>query len=219
MTEGGPLSSDFSTAKKKLIPILYSHGLTGSRLVYQVNCRELASHGYLVFAMDHLDGSCCYTEKKTDKGIEPAFFDYSTPFYNYEDMRDKVKFREQEVRRLIDFIASPGFLQHHLNMDNRARLALDRLVMAGHSMGGATALRVANSDPRVKCILTHDPWLAPMTEEIRSGSFCNFSQEAILLFNNHNFIHEEGKNLLLHELIPSTVLKEHAILHGASHNF
>lgn len=43
--------------------------------------------------------------------------------------------------------------------------------MSGHSMGGATALRVGNSDKRVNSVLVNDPWLFPLKNEIKDGSF------------------------------------------------
>ena len=46
----------------KLVPILFSHGLASSCSIYSAHLRELASHGYIVFAMDHQDRSCGYTE-------------------------------------------------------------------------------------------------------------------------------------------------------------
>ena len=53
---------------KKLIPIIFSHGLTASRALYTAYCREFASNGYIVFALDHHDGSCHYT--LDEDGIE-----------------------------------------------------------------------------------------------------------------------------------------------------
>lgn len=35
----------------------------------------------------------------------------------------------------------------------------ENFIVAGHSYGGATALKVGDSDPRVKVVLTMDPWL------------------------------------------------------------
>ncbi len=46
----------------EIIPIIISHGLTASRSLYSTLCSELASFGYMVFALDHHDGTCCYTE-------------------------------------------------------------------------------------------------------------------------------------------------------------
>ena len=51
-----------------------SHGLYASRTIYTTVCRELASHGYIVFAIDHHDGSNHYTE---DQNGEPIKFDLS----------------------------------------------------------------------------------------------------------------------------------------------
>ena len=39
----GPLSSDFDKGKKKLIPIVFSHGIIAARALYGTHFRELAS--------------------------------------------------------------------------------------------------------------------------------------------------------------------------------
>ena len=68
----GPLAEDFLDGKKKLVPIVFSHGLTASRALYTTHCRELAACGYIVFSLDHHDGSCHYTE---DAEENPIIFD------------------------------------------------------------------------------------------------------------------------------------------------
>ncbi len=62
-------------------------------------------------------------------------------------------------------------------MDTRVNLDLGKLIMAGQSFGGATALRVGNSERRVKGVLLQDPWLAPLSDEIYVGSFDGFSED------------------------------------------
>ena len=47
---------------KRIIPIIFSHGLTACRAFYSSLCIELASFGFIVFVLDHHDGSCSYTE-------------------------------------------------------------------------------------------------------------------------------------------------------------
>jgi len=44
-----------------------------------------------------------------------------------------------------------------LKLGEGAKIATDSIIVAGHSMGGATALKVGESDPRIKIVLTHDP--------------------------------------------------------------
>ena len=43
---------------------------------------------------------------------------------------------------------------------------MNKLIMAGHSMGGATAILSGWNDKRVKCVLVLDPWLSPLRDEI-----------------------------------------------------
>lgn len=159
----GALAADFNTGSKKLIPIVFSHGLTGSRTMYSVLGRELASCGYAVFLIDHHDGSTCFTMKH---GKEPVWFNKNMPYFSGDDMHNRVKTREQEMKMLIDCISLPSFATQFLKFKSDSILDLPKLVMAGHSMGGAASIRVGHSDPRVKCILTHDPWLMPVHKEI-----------------------------------------------------
>ena len=40
------------------------HGLAGSRTSQSGSCRDLASHGYIVFSIDHNDESAYYSRKE-----------------------------------------------------------------------------------------------------------------------------------------------------------
>jgi predicted dienelactone hydrolase len=58
----GELASDFATGAKKLRPVIFSHGLFANNISYTGLQRDLASHGYIVFAINHADGTCIYTQ-------------------------------------------------------------------------------------------------------------------------------------------------------------
>jgi len=57
------LSKEFLEGKK-LIPVVWSHGLTANSNYYNMLGMEFASNGYIVFILDHLDGSAGYVELK-----------------------------------------------------------------------------------------------------------------------------------------------------------
>lgn len=76
---------------------------------YSTIARELASHGYLVFIMDHHDGSCVFTMDETKEcywGFDSAVKD----FFDYETMNTKVKSRETEINELVNAITTHNFL-------------------------------------------------------------------------------------------------------------
>ena len=58
----GDLSTSFSHGRKKIRPLIFSHGLSASNWFYTQLCKEYASHGYLVLMLQHQDGSCIFTE-------------------------------------------------------------------------------------------------------------------------------------------------------------
>ena len=68
--QDGILSQDFNgneeTEKmpKKIIPLIYCHGLTCNRTALSGSCRDFASHGYIVFSFDHFDNTCYYSKNK-----------------------------------------------------------------------------------------------------------------------------------------------------------
>lgn len=72
--EKGPLAKDFATKHKEIIPIIFSHGLGSSKDMHSALLRDYASHGYLVFAINHGENSCSYT---FDKNGRPFYYDNS----------------------------------------------------------------------------------------------------------------------------------------------
>ena len=71
-----PLVDELSNVP--LIPIIFSHGLTGNRTFYQLMGQEFASHGYIVFMIDHHDGSNMMT---TNGKGETLKFDVKQPYF------------------------------------------------------------------------------------------------------------------------------------------
>jgi hypothetical protein len=56
---------------KDLIPVIFSHGMGSTRTMNSFMLCELASHGCIVFSVDHTDGSCAYySDSKGDHFYE-----------------------------------------------------------------------------------------------------------------------------------------------------
>jgi dienelactone hydrolase len=76
----GKIAEDFK--KKPMIPLIYLHGVCSNRTIHSGTCRDLASHGYIVFTMDHRDGSSTYV---TDKdGTNERYYESQKLHYDLE---------------------------------------------------------------------------------------------------------------------------------------
>lgn len=177
-----------------------------------------------MFALDHHDGSCPYTEDRTgDKYWE---FDTDAPPLSgdinksYEDFHGKVVTRETEIRYLIDDLYHPAFSRKALKFSLEPTLDFDKLVVAGHSFGGAATLKVGQSDARVKCLLTMDPWMFP----IHKQNFKYPKSMKVFLLNTFNF-HDRMKNFpqkpsfdrMLHFLKTQNNDMDYVVLNNAEH--
>lgn len=144
--------------------VIFSHGLAGNRNTYSSTCIELASHGYVVLAVEHADGSASMVKKA------PAAGGYMT----YQGLggesgwTKKLRYRVEEVataKRLmteltqgvcpleltITGVSSPGDFMKGLLDPSRA-------TVIGHSFGGATAAGVLAEHEGFNCGVALDPW-------------------------------------------------------------
>ena len=142
--------------------MIFSHGVASGNHCFWGVHKEFASHGYIVFVPDHLDGSANYTE--LPDGTPKPFNSKGIP-HDLEERRKQSQQRGQEIVQLIDEISQPGYLQQVLNFPQATQLDLDNLIMNGHSFGGGTSIMSSIIDQRIKCCLAIDPWFFPYQEE------------------------------------------------------
>lgn len=177
--ENGPLADEFLSGQKMLQPLVFSHGLTSHKMNYSGLCREMASYGFLVVALNHNDRSCEYTTAQETSKINPATnqqtraeitYNLDHTFTEFSLRHPQVLIREKEVRTLIDQILSKDFMAKTLGF-NHAKIDASSLVVAGHSFGGITALGAACEDKRIAAVVSLDPWFFPHYKELNEGKF------------------------------------------------
>jgi predicted dienelactone hydrolase len=149
-------------AEAKYPVLIYSHGAGWPRFTGTFVTEVLASHGYVVFGVDHpgLDRTVLFSDgtafnADTLRGPAP---DPS------QDLRTTAA-RSMEFLNAVAFpiwIEDSRFVLDQVDALNRApgpfrgRLDLDRVGMLGWSFGGAAAIEMLRTDPRVKAAVNHD---------------------------------------------------------------
>jgi pimeloyl-ACP methyl ester carboxylesterase len=152
----------------QLIPVIFSHGLSSNRTMHSGLCRDLASHGYIVFAPDHMDQTSSYYETADGEG---HYYCNKRDSHDMEYRKGQLEMRVAEARALIEELADEytrrDILRVKLRFPEGVNLDMSKLIMTGHSFGGMTAIETSHQEPtRVKVCLTLDPWLFTMHQEI-----------------------------------------------------
>lgn len=141
--------------------VVFSHGFHGSSTQSSFLMQALADHGYLVIAPNHRDavvpGKDGPASWQPEQAFgKPALWSEAT----YKDRADDV------VRLLQALKADPTW--------SRA-IDWSRVALAGHSLGGYTALGLAGAWPSWKCsevkaVLALSPYTMPFSEKRTLGS-------------------------------------------------
>ncbi len=130
--------------------VLFSHGAGATMEVSTSQCEDLASHGYIVAAIDHP-----YVSSATEfpEGIVSAH-EATTNFDTPEPAEPITQIMAEDDRFVIDRLAAmnsgaiaPAF---------QGKLNLDAIGVIGHSVGGAVAYNLAINDRRVKAAINLD---------------------------------------------------------------
>lgn len=147
--------------------VIYSHGWTGFRTIALNQMESLASHGYVVIAVDHTYGS-----------IAVRFPDGEVVDFDPSALPDKEGFdgddyQEASVLLVQTFAEDLDFVLDTLEAGPGGSLGvvaahadLDRIGLYGHSTGGGAAARICLTDPRCKALVGFDAWVEPLPDRI-----------------------------------------------------
>lgn len=117
----------------------------------------------MVFAPDHLDGSCIHTQMENGEAVN---FDTSNLFSDQASADKKMDTRVKEIEAIVRQIEKNDFFQKYLPFPSSLKLDTDKLVLAGHSFGGGSAIYATAADHRIKACVTLDPYVIPLGDKI-----------------------------------------------------
>ncbi|GJC94265.1 PAF acetylhydrolase [Colletotrichum higginsianum] len=121
--------------------VLFSPGWGNPRLLYGAMAREVASHGFAVVTIDH--------------PYDPSFVEFPNGTVYQAVELDTDDTAELEVLTQVR-AEDTSFVLTHLQENPVAGVDLDRTIMFGHSLGGATAAAAMLTDPRIRGGLNFD---------------------------------------------------------------
>ena len=152
--------------------VIFSHGLAGCADMYTELCREIASFGYVVVALEHEDGSGCHATRRSDGAFVRYVRPDNTPYSRQKVTSFREAFLEQrvdEVQRVLALLLQdrneispsrdmPSTLHNLLRHIDTSRISL-----AGHSFGAASMLLTAHRlhaqhVGSVEAAIFLDPW-------------------------------------------------------------
>ncbi|CAD0092398.1 unnamed protein product [Aureobasidium mustum] len=128
--------------------VLFSPGLGNSRLLYGAMAQSMASHGYVVITLDHAYDANIV--EYPDKSVA-----LSANISTTEQITQDVIVRQRDVSFLIDQLHNCSIRQQ-LFHDIASRKSLDKILMMGHSLGGATAAAAMLVDNRIAAAVNLD---------------------------------------------------------------
>ena len=204
--------------------LVFSHGLAGMRTTYSGLCSDLASHGFVVLALEHRDGSACNTHLSEGSSVRPecahtargGWLPYHKPRPDAADpfeerlRRGQLAWRVGEAAMALDLAAlleagsppenaAPGCDRLADALSFKGRIDLSRPLVAGHSMGGVTAFACARADPRYKGVVCLDPFWMPLSPEDYDPPAHN---TPLLIINADGFAWEKQTQCVGASLLP-----------------
>ncbi|KAF2738649.1 hypothetical protein EJ04DRAFT_486123 [Polyplosphaeria fusca] len=147
--------------------VVFTHGMAGMSQSYSHYLGSIASHGYVVAAVEHRDGSGPGTIVHYPEGgekkvwhMELGDLDSSPPLNELDLKAIQLAFREAEIQETIRLFkllnAGHGDLMRNLKPDSprtalpsfKNRLNMSAVTVAGHSYGATGAMQALKNAPR-----------------------------------------------------------------------
>src|SRR5579859_5410238 len=143
--------------------LLFSPSWSGQRVQNTFQVEELASHGYIVVAMDHPYGTeaTVFPDGRVVRTTIGGGEDYSSAAAFEEFLRkanDETKTRARDVQFVLDTLEKWNSADPQGLLTGQIRLT--SIGIFGHSLGGTVAIQACWLDPRLKAALDMDGMVA-----------------------------------------------------------
>jgi dienelactone hydrolase len=139
--------------------VLLSHGFTGTSTDYTYLAEDLASRGYVVASISHTNEATAvaFPDGRLEKGMLGS---YLTNDWHSDagTLGFAVAVRFADLTFVLDQLAA---LNARGNSNFSGRFDLSRIAIVGHSLGGLTAIRALENEPRVKAAVLLDAVVPP----------------------------------------------------------
>uniref|UniRef100_A0A8C0AL07 Platelet-activating factor acetylhydrolase n=1 Tax=Bos mutus grunniens TaxID=30521 RepID=A0A8C0AL07_BOSMU len=159
--------------------IIFSHGLGAFRTIYSAIGIDLASHGFIVAAVEHRDGSASSTyyfkdQSAVEIGNKSWLYlrtlkrgEEEFPLRN-EQLRQRAKECSQALSLILDIDHGrpvTNVLDLEFDVEQlKDSIDRDKIAIIGHSFGGATVIQTLSEDQRFRCGIALDAWMFPGDE-------------------------------------------------------
>jgi predicted dienelactone hydrolase len=164
-------------AQAKYPVLLFSHGLTGFRNQNTFQVEELASHGYIVVSIDHPYDAAAVVYP--DQSVISLKLESLSGFDSYVD-KSKVWLEDSQfvLDSLTSHQAVTGAASNELKQLT-AHMDMSQIGALGHSFGGATAVQLLMTEPRIKAAVNMDGVLygQPVPEQGLSKPYLQMNAE------------------------------------------
>ena len=156
----GRVALDAPPARCTALPlVVFSHGFGGCGLQSIFFTEELARHGYVVAAPDHRDAAVCAIDDDSGGRLRAP----DAPFQAPKRWSD-----QSHADRRDDVLATIAAIVGDLRLGGVVDAS--RVGIAGHSLGGYTALGMVGGwpswrEPSVKAVVAFSPYTAPFLEQ------------------------------------------------------
>ena len=148
--------------------IVFSHGWNGFSAQSSAQTVELASHGYVVVALQHTYGAMVTIFPDGEVALNnPDALPENMPEPGYTDAaRLLVDQWSGDISLALDFMTEQN---GDLSSPFRAALDLTRIGVFGHSTGGGATIQFCGTDARCTAGLAQDPFMTPVSEQVQAS--------------------------------------------------